>query len=49
MEQIIRVFRVQANAGFVENVERAYEARTQARREVNALGFTSAQRGGGPV
>ncbi len=45
LEQVIGVFRVQTDAGFVQNVEGAHEARAQAGRQVNALGFSTAERG----
>src|SRR6267143_5141851 len=43
------IARVQANGGFVENVEDAAQARADLRREPNALRLATRKRGGGSI
>ena len=40
---------MQADAGLIQNVENATEARTDLRGEADALGFAAGERGGGAV
>src|SRR6266567_139952 len=40
---------MQSDRGLIENVERSHQSRTQRRRQLNSLRFTTAQRGRQPV
>src|SRR5579859_849301 len=48
-EQAIVVASMQADGGFIQNVENAAQARTDLRCEADTLGFTAGESGGGTV
>jgi hypothetical protein len=49
VDQALRVARMQANGGFVENVKRAYKMRAKRGSQLNPLGFAARKRGGEAV
>src|SRR5271157_1849875 len=49
VDEALRVARVQADGGLVQDVERANEMRTQRRGQLDALRFTARERGGKAV
>src|SRR6185312_8630364 len=49
LDKAVSVATVQADGRLVQHIERPYKARTQRRRQMNALGFTSRQSRSQPV
>ena len=48
-DQAVRIARVQADRRLIENVERADQAGTERRRQLDALGFAAGKSGGEPI